>query len=488
MEIAFDVVIPTIGRPSLGVLLHSLARAEGPAPGRVLIVDDRRAPAAPLELEGLGEFGSRVRLLRGAAAGPAAARNRGWQRSQAPWVAFLDDDVVVEPAWRANLVRDLAACDAKAAGSQGRVRVPLPAGRAPTDWERNVRGLEGARFITADCAFRRAALREVDGFDERFPRAYREDAELALRLAARGRPIFYGRRVVQHPVRPADAWVSVRLQAGNADDALMLALHGADWYERASAHRGRFGRHLATVASAAGALACATFWAVSTGRFAWERIAPGPRDGAETAKMLATSAAIPFAAVYHRALGAARVRRALRRTHRLPAAVLFDRDGTLVVDDPQLRRPEDLRLVRGAREQLARLRAAGIEVGIVTNQPRVGEGRLSRAELAAIHARLDELAGPFAAIASCTHAPHDGCACRKPQPGLVLSAAAEIGVDPRDCVVVGDIGSDVSAALAAGARAVLVPTAVTRRREIDAAPLVARDLRAAVDAILSGVA
>ena len=419
MEIAYDVVIPTIGRPSLEVLLRSLARAEGPPPERVLIVDDRRAPHGPLAFEGLGELGPRVKVLRGAAAGPAAARNRGWLRSQAPWIAFLDDDVVVEPAWRANLVRDLAACTASEAGSQGRVRVPLPADRAPTDWERNVRGLEGARFITADCAFRRAALREVDGFDERFPRAYREDAELALRLAARGRAIRFGRRVVQHPVRPADAWISVRLQAGNADDALMRALHGADWYERANAGRGRFREHLITVASAAGALACASVWTASTVRFAWQRIAPGPRDRAETLKMLATSAVIPFAAVYHRLRGAAGIARALRRTQRLPAAVLFDRDGTLVVDDPGLRRPEDLRLVRGAREQVERLRAAGIEVGIVTNQPRVGEGLLSREELAALHARLDELAGPFAAIASCPHAASDGCACRKPKPGLV---------------------------------------------------------------------
>ena len=482
----YDVVVPTIGRPSLAALLASLAAAEGPLPGRVFVVDDRRERSHALQLPELQTLGERVHVIPGAAAGPAAARNRGWLRSQAAWIAFLDDDVVVEPGWRRKLVADLAACAASDAGSQGRVSVPLPAQRRPTDWERNVRALETSRFITADCAYRREALRATGGFDERFPRAYREDAEFALRLLRRGGTIAVGTRRIEHPVRPADAWISLHLQAGNADDAVMRALHGADWYERAGAPRGRFVRHARTVAYAAGALGCGALWAAATARFAWERIAPGPRDGREVAAMLATSAAIPFAAVYHRARGAARLRRTLARTHALPAAVLFDRDGTLIIDDPELRDPARLRLIPGAVAALARLRAAGIEIGIVTNQAGVGEGRLRGDELAALHARLDELAGPFATVAACTHARAAACACRKPAPGLVLLAAAALGVEPRDCVVVGDIASDVAAAHAAGARAVLVPTPVTLRAEVEAAPVVARDLAEAVDLILGG--
>ena len=63
--------------------------------------------------------------------------------------------------------------------------VPLPTDRRPTDWERNTAGLAGASWITADMAYRRTALEAVNGFDERFPRAYREDADLALRSADR---------------------------------------------------------------------------------------------------------------------------------------------------------------------------------------------------------------------------------------------------------------------------------------------------------------
>jgi histidinol-phosphate phosphatase family protein len=486
--LTYDIVVPTLGRPSLRALLHSLTEAAGPLPERIFLIDDRRDRDVPLEIEQHGELGRRITIVRGAAAGPAAARNRGLARARSDWVAFLDDDVVVEAQWRRDLVADIAACDERCAGTQGRVTVPLPPGREPTDWERNVRGLEEARFITADCAYRRDALRAVGGFDERFPRAYREDAELALRLLERGWTIALGRRRIEHPVRPADTWISVRLQAGNADDTLMRALHGADWYERAGAPRGRFRRHLATVAYAGLAVGFTFLWAAATVRFAWRRIAPGPRDRREIGRMLVTSAMIPFAAVYYRLRGALELRARLARTRRLPGAVLFDRDGTLVIDDPELSEPARVRLVPGARAALERLRAAGIEVGVVTNQPRIGDGTLPAAALAAIHARLEELAGPFATIGACPHRASDGCTCRKPQPGLVTAAAEALGLETTDCIVVGDIGTDMEAARAAGARAILVPTPVTLQAEIEAAPMLARTLAQAVDLILSGAA
>jgi len=484
----YDVVVPTLGRPSLARLLSSLATSEGPLPGNVWLVDDRRERSSPLAFDRTSELAARITVVPGAAAGPAAARNRGWGRSRAPWIAFLDDDVVVEPQWRRNLQFDLAACDPSTAASQGRVTVPLPAHRRPTDWERNVRGLEDSRWITADCAYRRQVLHDADGFDERFPRAFREDADLALRVVARGGKIALGSRRVEHPVRPADDWVSVRLQAGNADDALMRALHGSDWYERAGAPRGTFGRHVATVACALAAGGFASAWAMLTARFAFERIAPGPRDVREIRTMLGSSVAIPFAAVFHRARGQMRVRQTLARRARLPEAVLFDRDGTLIEDVPLLAGPGDVRLMPGARAALDRLRSAGIAVGIVTNQPRIGEGALDARALDRIHARLETLAGPFATIQVCGHARDAGCACRKPRAGLVLAAAEHLRIDPAACVVVGDIGADMDAARAAGARGVLVPTSVTLADEVDAAPFVARNLSQAVDLILESAA
>jgi histidinol-phosphate phosphatase family protein len=141
----------------------------------------------------------------------------------------------------------------------------------------------------------------------------------------------------------------------------------------------------------------------------------------------------------------------------------------------------------GARAALDRLRGAGIALGVVSNQSGVGRGVLTHAEVTAVNARVEELLGPLGPWAICPHAPDHGCACRKPAPGLVLRAAAALGVGPERCVVIGDIGADVQAAGAAGARAILVPTPVTRAREVSAAPELAPDLGAAVDALLGAV-
>ncbi len=293
----------------------------------------------------------------------------------------------------------------------------------------------------------------------------------------------------------------MRLQAGNADDVLMDALHGPDWRARAAAPRGAYRAHALTVAAAALALAAfaarkpragallGAAWAAQAGRFAWRRIAPGPRTRDEVRGLLATSAAIPFAAVYHRLRGRMRLRALLEDSRRAPQpqprAVLFDRDGTLVVDVPYNGDPALVEPMPGARAALERLRAAGVATAMVSNQSGVGLGRLTQAEVDAVNARVAALLGPLGPVLVCTHAPGAGCRCRKPAPGLIEDAARALGVAPADCVVVGDIGADVDAARAAGARAILVPTSITLRAEIDAAPLVARDLDEAVDLILT---
>ncbi|WP_461028563.1 glycosyltransferase family 2 protein, partial [Streptomyces sparsus] len=239
---AYSVVIPTVGRSCLADCLGALARSEGPAPDEVVLVDDRperESDPAPLPLAVLGSLRDRTTVVRTGGRGPAAARNIGWRMVSTPWVAFLDDDVRVSADWRERLAEDLAACPVEAAGTEADLVVPLPEDRRPTDWERNTAGLADARWVTADLAYRTDALKAVNGFDERFLRAFREDADLALRLQDAGWRITTGTRRTEHPVREAGAWVSVRAQRGNADDALMLRLHGPSWWQRASAPRGR---------------------------------------------------------------------------------------------------------------------------------------------------------------------------------------------------------------------------------------------------------
>ena len=165
-------------------------------------------------------------------------------------------------------------------------------------------------------------------------------------------------------------------------------------------------------------------------------------------------------------------------------AVLFDRDGTLIEDVPFNADPDKVRPMPGARAALDRLRAAGLRLGVVSNQSGLARGLFGPDDLRRVNRRVAELLGPFDTWQVCPHDDGDGCACRKPAPGLVLAGASALGTVARRCVVVGDIGRDMAAALAAGAAGVLVPTPVTRPEEVAAAPAVATDLAAAVELIL----
>jgi HAD superfamily hydrolase (TIGR01662 family) len=489
-----SVVVPTIGRPSLEVLLGALAAAPGPRPAELLLVDDRPTgePLRP-ERPGLPP----VRVLRTGGGGPARARNLGWRSARTEWIAFLDDDVVPDADWYERLATDLADLAPDVAGSQGRVRVPLPGDRPPTDWERGTAGLATSSWITADLAYRRSSLAAVGGFDERFPRAFREDSDLALRVMDTGARLVRGQRWITHPVRPVDRWVSVRVQAGNADDVLMRRLHGPDWRQRADAPLGRRPQHTAVTAAAlaavgfaaggrprAAALAAAA-WLAGTAEFARARIASGPRTRDEVTTMALTSVAIPPLATWHWLRGLVEHRR-VPRWRGLPDLVLFDRDGTLVHDFPYNGDPDWVRPVEGATEALDALRARGVQVGVVSNQSGVARGIITTAQVDACMDRLAELLGPFDTVQVCPHGPDDGCTCRKPAPGMVKAACAELDVDPARCVVIGDIGADVDAAAAAGAVGILVPTPVTRRSEVAAADRRAQTLTQAVDDVLAG--
>jgi hypothetical protein len=250
------------------------------------------------------------------------------------------------------LVADLEGLDARTAAVQGRLTVPRPP--RPSDWARSTARLEEARWITADLVIRRDALAEVGGFDERFPRAYREDTDLALRLMDRGWRLAMGGRRTEHPVRPAPWWVSVPQQRGNADDVLLAAVHGPHWRRRVGETPGLFRRHVVTTAAlvvASGALvagrrrlagAAGLTWLVLTARLTWRRVAPGPRSPREVLAMAATSVAIPPVAVVHRTAGHVHHRRA--SAWRPDPAMEVARDGS---PDPSGRtRARDRRRVR----------------------------------------------------------------------------------------------------------------------------------------------
>jgi histidinol-phosphate phosphatase family protein len=260
---------------------------------------------------------------------------------------------------------------------------------------------------------------------------------------------------------------------------------------------GRRPRHLATalagVAALAGlasgrrrlALVGLVGWLLGTGELAWARIAPGPRDVPELRRMLLTSVLIPPVASWHTVVGRLRHRR-VPPWRGLPDLVLLDRDGTLVHDVPYNGDPGLVGPVEGAAAALDALRARGVRLAVVTNQSGVGRGLLDAGDVDRVNAEVERLLGPFDGWYVCPHRAGDGCGCRKPAPGLLKRACVDAGVDPSRALLIGDIGSDVDAAAAAGISSVLVPTVATRAVEVAAAPRVATDLESAVADILRG--
>jgi D-glycero-D-manno-heptose 1,7-bisphosphate phosphatase len=177
----------------------------------------------------------------------------------------------------------------------------------------------------------------------------------------------------------------------------------------------------------------------------------------------------------------------------MSAAVFVDRDGVInePVWDPRTQsfespyRPEAVALVPGAADGLASLRA--FKLVLVSNQPSAAKGQTTLAALAAVHERVAELlrrAGvELDGAYYCHHHPDftGPCACRKPAPGFLRAAAAELDLDLAHSWMIGDAATDVSAARAAGARAVLVehPRTAHRRRGTVAPEHTAPDLQAA---------
>jgi histidinol-phosphate phosphatase family protein len=147
--------------------------------------------------------------------------------------------------------------------------------------------------------------------------------------------------------------------------------------------------------------------------------------------------------------------------------VFLDKDGTLVEDVPYNVDPELIQLAPGALEGLKALHAAGYRLIVVTNQSGVARGYFPESALSKVVERLRGLlaqAGvPLEGFYYCPHHP-DGvisgytvdCFCRKPAPGLVLRAAAEVGADLKDAWIVGDILNDVECGRRAGVRTILI--------------------------------
>ena len=141
-------------------------------------------------------------------------------------------------------------------------------------------------------------------------------------------------------------------------------------------------------------------------------------------------------------------------------AIFLDRDGTLIEDVGYPNDPEQVRLLDGAVDALVRLREAGFALVVISNQSGIGRGLITPDEARRVHERfVAELERRGARIDDaryCPHTPDEGCGCRKPEPGMLLAAAEDLGLELEASFMIGDKSSDVEAGRRAGCRTVLL--------------------------------
>jgi glycosyltransferase involved in cell wall biosynthesis len=242
--------------------------------------------------------------------GPGAARNIGWRAAQGNIIAFTDDDCIPDPEWLRSGVQALKnGYD----GAYGRVIVPLP--KKPTDYEKDLVGLERSEFITANCFYQRSVLELAGGFDEKFTAAWREDSDLYFTLLEHDCKFTHiESALVYHPVRPAQWGISIIQQKKALFNALLYKKH-PQLYRQKIQHRPPWHYYIAVTAlltAIVGLLAqeSALFlsglmiWLITTCTFCLTRLNGTSHHPLHIIEMVLTSIIIPPIAVYWRIRGA----------------------------------------------------------------------------------------------------------------------------------------------------------------------------------------
>lgn len=311
-----SVIIPTRDRIDLlkrcldAVLRQSLPEGEF----EVIVVNDSATPLPPLPMGGAISYSQ----TKGAQ-GPAAARNLGASMARGAVLAFTDDDTIPDKDWlRGGL--ELFQSDNVIAVS-GRVIVPLE--RRPTDYELNESRLTESEFVTANCFVLKKVFNALNGFDERFQAAWREDSDLHFRLMdyatdRRLRVAKATKAVVLHPVRPGFWGVSLFQQSKAQYNALLYKKHPAHYRQRIQSNP-PWKSYLAgsafvftivcvTMREWSWAILGSGLWVLMAVTFALRRLEHTSRDLRHITEMVITSAFVPVLSVYWRLRGALRFR------------------------------------------------------------------------------------------------------------------------------------------------------------------------------------
>lgn len=151
--------------------------------------------------------------------------------------------------------------------------------------------------------------------------------------------------------------------------------------------------------------------------------------------------------------------------------ILLDRDGVINYDSlDYIKHVNEFVFIPKAIESIVRLTVSGYLIGIATNQSGVSRGLYSEDTLTAIHQKMlsaiEQAGGKISALEYCVHLPEARCSCRKPEPGLLLSIARQLKITLHNVPFVGDRISDIQAALAVGAKPVMVLSPMTDREAL----------------------
>lgn len=321
LRLPVSVVVPTCGRADLlnRCMAALAAQTLRGADMEIIVVDDAPSDATRSVVGQWTTHAAQrglnvVYVANHGPHGPAAARNRGWRAARSEVIAFTDDDTMPDADW---VRHGLMALDQDIDALWGRITMPLPDN--PTDYERDASHLATAEFVTANCFCRKAMLEALDGFDEQFRLAWREDSDFHFRLLAQGARIRHAPdALVVHPVRPAKWGVSISQQKKIQFDALLYRKHPRLYREKIRATP-RWDYYLIVAALLAAVLGAATgngtlaalaatVWLAMTVRLCAIRLQSTNRTASHVVEMALTSAAIPVLAVWWRMVGAARFR------------------------------------------------------------------------------------------------------------------------------------------------------------------------------------
>ncbi len=152
-------------------------------------------------------------------------------------------------------------------------------------------------------------------------------------------------------------------------------------------------------------------------------------------------------------------------------AIFLDRDG--VINEVKTKRvkfvnrPDQMYLLEGVPEAIKIFSQNNYKNFVVTNQGGVGLGYLSKDELNNIHdymkRKIEEAGGKIEEVSSCVHKPHEGCKCRKPEPGMIHTLAEKHNIDISKSYMIGDRDVDIDAGKKAGCKTILISS----KRKVD---------------------